>query len=111
MRLRLPVSPALPACPRRDGLSCRIQDSHASDDHGPGRYTYGAHMTDLSRRKLILSGVAATAGVSGRGSSAAVGKHRSAFAGVLRERQDVVPSRRLRVDEAIPAPVFTETKD
>jgi hypothetical protein len=30
---------------------------------------------------------------------------------VLRERQDVVPSRRLRVDEAIPAPVRTEAKD
>jgi len=32
-------------------------------------------------------------------------------AGVLRERQYVVPSRRLRVDEAIPAPVLTEAKD
>ena len=42
--LRLPGSRALPAGPRRDGLSCRIQEPHASDDHGPRRYTYGAHM-------------------------------------------------------------------
>jgi hypothetical protein len=37
--------------------------------------------------------------------------NRAGRAGVFRERQDVVPSRRLRVDEAIPAPVLTETKD
>jgi hypothetical protein len=34
-----------------------------------------------------------------------------AVPGVLRERQNVVPSLRLRVDEAIPAPILTETKD
>ena len=37
--------------------------------------------------------------------------NRAGRAAVLRERQDVVPSRRLHVDEAIPAPVLTETKD
>jgi hypothetical protein len=30
---------------------------------------------------------------------------------VLREGENVVPSRRLRVDEAVPAPVFKEAKD
>ena len=35
--LRLAGSRALPAGPRRDGLSCRIQEPHASDDHGPCR--------------------------------------------------------------------------
>ena len=37
--------------------------------------------------------------------------NRAGRAGVLRERQDVVPSGRLRVNEAIPAPVLTQTKD
>ena len=31
---------------------------------------YGAHMSDLSRRKLITTGLAATAGVSGLGVAA-----------------------------------------
>ena len=34
---RLPVSCALSAGPRRDGLACRIQEPHAGDDHGPRR--------------------------------------------------------------------------
>ncbi len=70
--LRLRVSPAFPACPRRDGLSCRIQEPHASYDHGPDPCTYGAHMSDLSRRKLIVTGLAATAGVSGLGVAARI---------------------------------------
>ena len=37
--------------------------------------------------------------------------NRAGRAGVLCERQDVVPSRRLRVNEAIHAAVLTETKD
>ena len=35
--LRVPVSRALPAGPRGDGLSCRIPEPDASDDHGPRR--------------------------------------------------------------------------
>ncbi len=35
--LRLHGSRALPAGPCRDGLSCRIQEPHARDDHGPRR--------------------------------------------------------------------------
>ncbi len=63
--LRLPVFAALPACACCDGLSCRVQEPNAGDDHGPGRYAYGAHMSDLSRRKLITAGLATAAGVSG----------------------------------------------
>ncbi len=37
---------------------------------GRGLYTEGAHMTDLSRRKLIITGLAATAGISGLGVAA-----------------------------------------
>ena len=37
--LRLHASRALPAGPRRDGLSCRIQEPHARHDHGPRRGT------------------------------------------------------------------------
>ena len=37
--LRLRVSCTLPAGPHRDGLSCRIQRTHASHDHGPRRRT------------------------------------------------------------------------
>ena len=36
-----------------------------SDDHRPPRHTYGANMSKLSRRKLITTGLAATAGASG----------------------------------------------
>ena len=37
--LRARVSGTLPARPHRDGLSCRIQEPHASHDHGPRRRT------------------------------------------------------------------------
>ncbi len=42
--LRLRGSRALPAGPRRDGLSCRIQEPHASDDHGPRRASHSRHI-------------------------------------------------------------------
>ena len=35
--LRLTGTAPLPAGPRGDGFSCRIQEPHASDDHGPRR--------------------------------------------------------------------------
>src|SRR5438094_95388 len=68
--LRLPGSRGIPACPHRDGLCGRIPEPHGSDDYGPDRYRYGAHMSDLSRRKLIKAGLAATVGVSGLGVAA-----------------------------------------
>src|SRR5207245_6660407 len=63
--LRLGVSFGLPFGSRRNGLACRIPRPHASDDHGPRGYTYGAAMSKFSRRKLITTGLAATAGASG----------------------------------------------
>src|SRR6202035_3862767 len=56
---------AVPACSCHDGLSCRLQEPHRRDDYGPHRCTQRAHMIDLSRRKLILTGLAAAAGASG----------------------------------------------
>src|SRR5205807_6862057 len=58
-------SRALPARPHPDGLSCRIHEPHATHDHGPRRPTEGAPMSNLSRRKLITTGLAGTAGISG----------------------------------------------
>ena len=49
---------------------CRIQEPHARDDHRPRRVPEGAHMSNLSRRKLITTGLAATAGVAGLGVAA-----------------------------------------
>src|SRR5205085_9401419 len=53
---------------------------HASDYHRPRRYRYGAGMNKLSRRKLITTGVAATAGASGL-----------AVAGRLAHRYGLIP--------------------
>jgi DMSO/TMAO reductase YedYZ molybdopterin-dependent catalytic subunit len=46
-------------------LSCGFLEPHRSDDYRPHRCTQGARMINLSRRKLLISGLAATAGASG----------------------------------------------
>src|SRR4051794_31974453 len=48
-----------------DDLACRIQESHARDDYGTRGLGRGAGMNSLSRRKLITTGLAASAGASG----------------------------------------------
>ena len=64
------IALAFSAGTRCDDLYCRIQDPHASDDHGSSGYESGAHMSDISRRKLITTGLAAAAGVSALGVAA-----------------------------------------
>src|SRR5262249_24802525 len=68
LRLRCPRALLADSC--RNGLAFWIHGSHASDDHGPSGNAYGSHMSDLSRRKLIVTGLAATAGVSGLATAA-----------------------------------------
>src|SRR5205085_6367951 len=58
-------SGAVPVCPRPNGLPGRILEPHRSDDYRPHRHAQGARMINLSRRKLLVSGLAATAGASG----------------------------------------------
>src|SRR5262249_48633435 len=60
---------AIPVCPHLNGLFGRILEPHASDDHRPNRHGEGAHMI-RSRRRLIVSGIAAAAGASGLAAAA-----------------------------------------
>ncbi len=73
--LRHRGSGAVPADPRSDDRPSRILDPHPRHDHRPRRHTYGAHMTDLSRRKLITTGLAAAAGVTGLGVAASIAQN------------------------------------
>ena len=101
--LRLPGSRALPAGPRRDGLSCRILEPHAGDDHGPRRssteHTWSAHERIISRRKLITTGLAATAGVAGLGVAARTGA--KVWTDPARSRRNLRPRR--NADLCLPA--------
>src|SRR5262249_42597300 len=62
---RLSVSGPFSSRPRCDGLSGRIQKPHARHDHGACRPLKGTRMRQISRRKLITTGLTAAAGVSG----------------------------------------------
>src|SRR5579883_1433471 len=55
---------AVPVRPRGAGVARRVLESDGSDDHGPTQYSEGERMS-LSRRKLLFSGIAVTAGASG----------------------------------------------
>lgn len=63
--LCLDVAAVFPAVSRHHGLSCRIPSSDASDNHRPRYHAYGKAMKRLSRRALIGTGIALTAGASG----------------------------------------------
>ena len=63
--LRVRISRVFSRCPHRDDYSCRLLESHAGHDYRACGTTLEAHMSNISRRRLITTGLAATAGVAG----------------------------------------------
>jgi DMSO/TMAO reductase YedYZ molybdopterin-dependent catalytic subunit len=69
-------SRAIPARSHGDGYSCRFHKAHARHDHRPRLRQKAAAMSDkLSRRKLITTGLASAAGVSGLAVAAKLAGH------------------------------------